>query len=167
VQPADIPVVAIPEGGAGGGPGGVVRVIAGPLADVRGPAEFAVTVQILDVELEAGVSWTYEVPEGMDNAMFYAFKGDAALNGGTPIRAQQICRFDTSGPRAAQLKAGAGGFRCMVFTGKQTKEDLVWQGPFVCASKPSLMKCFQQYQSGRFPPVRVKWDYKDASKHPK
>jgi redox-sensitive bicupin YhaK (pirin superfamily) len=40
----------------------------------------------------------------------------------------------------------------MVFTGKQTKEELVWQGPFVCESKASLMKCFQQYQSGRFPP---------------
>jgi hypothetical protein len=30
------------------------------------------SLQILDVELEAGASWTYEVPGGMNNAMFYA-----------------------------------------------------------------------------------------------
>merc|ERR1712083_131744 len=38
---------------------GRVRVIAGPLGDVVGPAEFSVTVQMLDVELEPGAEWMY------------------------------------------------------------------------------------------------------------
>jgi len=30
-----------------------------------------------------------------------------------------------------------------------------------------LMECFKKYQTGNFPPVRVKWDYKDVTKHPR
>ena len=52
-------------------------------------------------------------------------------------------------------------------TGRQTREELVWHGPFVCADRQQLMQCFAKYQGGQFPPVRVKWDYKDVSKHPK
>jgi redox-sensitive bicupin YhaK (pirin superfamily) len=120
VQPGEIPTVTLD--------GGCVRVIAGPLGGVVGPAKFAVQIQILDVELEPGTEFSYTCPDGMDNVMFYGFKGDATLNGGAQaIRAQQICRFDTSGPsQSAQMKAGAQGFRAMVFTGKMTKEKLVW-----------------------------------------
>jgi len=147
--------------------GGLVRVIGGPCRDVVGPAAFAVQVQILDVELQPGGRFDYECPAEMDNVMFYAFKGSGTLNGDTAMRAQQVCRFDTStGARFATIEAGGRGFRAMVFTGKMTREKLVWHGPFVCASRQQLMQCFQQYQTGKFPPVRVPWDYKDASKTP-
>ena len=39
---------------------------------------------------------------------------------------------------------GGSGFRALVFTGKQTREKLVWHGPFVCADKQQLMGCFSQ-----------------------
>jgi redox-sensitive bicupin YhaK (pirin superfamily) len=159
VQPADIPTVPLADGG-------VARVIAGPLGETVGPAKFAVTVQILDIELKPNEEFAYSRPDGIDNVMFYGFKGAAVLNGSDAIKAQQICRFDTQTGSAARLKAGADGFRVMVFAGKQTKEKLVWHGPFVCASKQQLMECFQEYQQGKFPPVRVSWDYKDATKTP-
>ena len=131
VQPADIPTVPLADGG-------VVRVIAGPHGEVVGPAQFAVTVQILDVELKPNEEFAYSRPDGIDNVMFYGFKGAATLNGSDLIRAQQICRFDTQTGNAALLRAGGAGFRAMVFAGKQTKEKLVWHGPFVCASKQQL-----------------------------
>ena len=131
VQPADIPTVPLADGG-------VVRVIAGPLGQVVGPAQFAVTVQILDVELKPNEEFAYSRPDGIDNVMFYGFKGAATLNGSDLIKAQQICRFDTQTGSAALLRAGGAGFRAMVFAGKQTKEKLVWHGPFVCASKQQL-----------------------------
>jgi len=159
VQPTDIPTVPLADGG-------VARVIAGPLGETVGPAQFAVTVQILDVELKPNEEFAYSRPDGIDNVMFYGFKGAAVLNGSDSIKAQQICRFDTQTGVAALLKAGADGFRMMVFAGKQTKEKLIWHGPFVCASKQQLMGCFQEYQQGKFPPVRVPWDYKDATKTP-
>eukprot|EP00927_Polykrikos_kofoidii_P066382 TRINITY_DN61994_c0_g1_i1.p1 TRINITY_DN61994_c0_g1~~TRINITY_DN61994_c0_g1_i1.p1 ORF type:complete len:341 (+),score=45.49 TRINITY_DN61994_c0_g1_i1:54-1025(+) len=158
VIPADIPIVNFE--------GGLARVIAGPLGEVIGPARFAVNVQMLDVELDAGAEWSYTCPQGMDNAMFYAFRGSATLNGETKLKAQQICRFDTSGPQTALLTAGASGYRGMVFTGTMTKEKIVWQGPFVCSSRANLQSCFVKYQKGEFPPKRVSWDYRDVTTRP-
>merc|ERR1712217_664657 len=147
---------------------GRVRVIAGPLGDVVGPAEFSVTVQMLDVELEPGAEWTYTCPDNMDNAMFYAFKGSGEVNGDTMLKAQHICRFDTSGSsRTASLRAGPKGYRGMVFTGKMTKEKICWHGPFVCSSRANLQDCFRKYQTGEFPPKRASWNYRDVSKKPK
>jgi len=158
VNPPEIPVVPLENG--------VVRVIAGPLDGVVGPAKFAVTVQILDLELGPGCEWKYTRPDNMDNVMFYAFKGSVTLNDDTVMKERQICRFDTSGSREAFLRAGKDGFRCMVFTGKMTKEKIIWHGPFVCSSKKNLMTCFQKFQNGELPSVRVPWDYKNISKKP-
>merc|ERR1712139_567417 len=72
------------------------------------PARFAVTVQMLDVELEPGAEWSYTVPDNMDNAIFYCFRGSAIIT--------------------ANSKEG---YRCLVFTGKMTREKILWHGPFV------------------------------------
>jgi len=159
VSPVDIPISKLDRG--------QVRVIAGSLEDVVGPAQYANAVQILDLELDAGGEWNYTCPDIMDNAMFYCFKGEATLNGSTKLRAQQICRFDTSGPRTAFLRAGNAGCRCMVFTGKMTREKIFWHGPFVCSSRQNLQECFSNYQKGELPSKRVPWDYKDIRKRPK
>lgn len=161
VNPSEIPVVELPSGQ------GRVRVVAGSLEGTAGPAEFAVDVQILDVELEPGAEWAYTCPEGMDNAMLYAFKGGATVNGDKELAAQQVCRFDTSGPQTAVLIAGGSGYRGMVFTGKMTREKVIWHGPFVCASRESVRECMDKYNRGSFPPKRVPWDYRDVSKKPK
>eukprot|EP00928_Gymnodinium_smaydae_P045340 TRINITY_DN30238_c0_g2_i2.p1 TRINITY_DN30238_c0_g2~~TRINITY_DN30238_c0_g2_i2.p1 ORF type:complete len:248 (+),score=37.97 TRINITY_DN30238_c0_g2_i2:93-746(+) len=159
VAPSEIPVAKLD--------GGLVRVIAGKLADVVGPAKFSVNVQMLDVELEPGVEWTYECPQDMDNVIFYAFKGSAVLNGMESIKAQHACLFEVGKSRVAHIQSGKDGYRMMVFTGKMTKEKILWHGPFVCTSRKNLDDCFRQYQRGEFPPKRVPWDYKDARKIPK
>ena len=40
--------------------------------------------------MRAGGEWEYERPGSMDNVIFYAFQGEATLNGATAIRAQQV-----------------------------------------------------------------------------
>jgi len=159
VEPADIPTVQIDKG--------LVRVIAGALNGVMGPARFSVTVQMLEVELEPGAEWSYTVPDNMDNAIFYCFKGGATINRRETIKSQQCCRFDTSGARTALITAGGDGYRCMVFTGKMTKEKIIWHGPFVCSSRQNLESTFQKYNRGQFPPKRVSWDYKDVRQKPR
>jgi redox-sensitive bicupin YhaK (pirin superfamily) len=159
VQPDEIPIVPLDNG--------QVRVIAGSVGEVKGPARFAVTAQILDVEVQAGGEWLYTCPDNMDNAMFYAFKGSATVNGSTQFKSRQICRFNTSGPRTVSVVAGQEGFRMMVFTGKMTKENIIWHGPFVCSSRQNLRECFAKFQNGQLPSKRVDWDYKDIRKKPK
>lgn len=158
VSRADIPRVEFDKGSA--------RILAGSLEGFVGPARYAVKVQMLDVELKAGGEWTYTLPNDMDNLMFNAFEGKATLNENTDIKAQQVCRFDTSGPRTTVVRAGDNGFRFLVFAGKMTKDKIVWHGPFVCSSRQNLMDCFKKYQMGDFPPKRVAWDYRDVRKKP-
>eukprot|EP00440_Ansanella_granifera_P036875 gb/GFBE01040004.1/.p1 GENE.gb/GFBE01040004.1/~~gb/GFBE01040004.1/.p1 ORF type:complete len:308 (+),score=63.24 gb/GFBE01040004.1/:1-924(+) len=158
VAPSEIPLVKLDNG--------LVRVISGSVGEVVGPARFAVAAQILDVELEPGAEWSYTCPDNMDNAMFYAFKGSATVNGSTGLKAQQIVRFDTSGVRSAFLTAGSEGYRGMVFTGKMTKETIVWHGPFVASDRANLQQIFRTFQTGEFPPKRASWDYKDVRKKP-
>lgn len=163
VEPDAIPTVDL-------GGSSLARVIAGSFRGADGPAKFAVTSQILDVQLDAGATFSYVCPPSCDNVMFYGFKGSCTVEngGGKSLRKQQILRFNTSDAAAqeARVTAGADGFRMMVFTGKMTKEKIVWHGPFVCADRAQLMECFGKYQRGQFPPVRCAWDYKDASKTP-
>ena len=159
VIPSNIPTVSLGAGGS------LARVIAGPLGNVEGPAQFGVTAQILDVVLDAGAAFDYARPDTVDNCMFYAFEGSATING-TPLKRQEIAVCDAARGDGAAFVAGPSGFRMMVFAGKRTNEDVCWHGPFVCADKRQLMDVFRAQQAGRFPPVRVPYDYKDASKTP-
>lgn len=160
VNPEEIPTVKLDNG--------LVRVVAGPLGDVLGPARFAVTVQILDVDLAPGANWEYSCPDTMDNVIFYGYKGSCKINGTTALKAQHAARFDpTSGSRFATVMAGPDGYRGLVFAGKMTKENIVWHGPFVCSSRRHLQDIFRKYQLGQFPPNRVEWDYKDIRTAPK
>jgi len=159
VVPSAIPTVPL-------SPGSLARVIAGPLGAVEGPARFGVEAQILDVVLAAGATFDYARPAALDTVMFYGFAGDATVDGAA-LRAQEIAVLDAASGDGAAVVAGPAGFRMMVFAGRRTNEDVCWHGPFVCADKRQLMDVFRAQQAGKFPPVRVPYDYKDASKAPK
>lgn len=160
VGEADIPTVGLDAAGS------LARVISGGLGEKTGPAQFGVTAQILDVDLKPGATFDYDRPPNLDTVMFYAFKGAATLNAGKTLNAQEVALFDAESGDRASVVAGDKGFRMMVFAGKRTNEDVTWHGPFVCADRRQLMDVFKAQQSGRFPPVRVPYDYKDASKTP-
>merc|ERR1712078_598306 len=74
-------------------------------------------------DLKPNEEFNYSRPDGIDNVMFYGFKGAATLNDSKrdPIKAQQICRFNTETGSAAKLTAGPDGFRAMVFASKRRR----------------------------------------------
>jgi len=195
VGPSEIPLAKLPGGHSGtaggkdaelarisaaaGAGGGQVRVIAGPFGNKVGPARFAVNVQMLDVEVNPGQTFHYTLPEGMDNCMFYGFKGDsrvgAVLNGDAKnavLKPQTIAQFEPpeglkGGARSITLEnSGSEPFRLMVFAGKKTREDIVWRGPFVCSSQEQLARVMKNYQRGKLPSKRVPWDYRNVDSFP-
>ena len=60
---------AIPVAETGSSAGSLVRVIAGSFGGQTGPAQFAVTAQILDVVLAPGDTFDYVCPKECDNVM--------------------------------------------------------------------------------------------------
>ena len=149
VGPEQIPVETIDRNGS------FARVVAGRYRLKRGPARFAVNVQILDIELKPDTEFLYERPPNMDNVMFYCLDGGGRLNGANTLYQRQICRFDTTtGKVKVSVSASSGGMRFMVFAGVALREPLTWHGPFVCADRGQLEEVFRQHQAGAFPPVR-------------
>ncbi|HEV2275200.1 MAG TPA: pirin family protein, partial [Acidobacteriaceae bacterium] len=68
-----IPVIPV-------GSGGTVRVIAGELRGIKGPARTHTPVNVLDVHLQAGDEAELSLPEG-HNAAVVLLKGDVVVNG--------------------------------------------------------------------------------------
>ena len=117
VGPEQIPVETVDRNGS------FVRVIAGRYRLTRGPARFAVNVQILDIELKPDTEYLYERPPNMDNVMFYGLDGGGRLNGANTLYQRQICRFDTTtGKVKVSVSASSRGMRFMVFAGVALKE---------------------------------------------
>lgn len=142
--PDRIPVVSPAAGVA-------VKVIAGQVGDTRGPISQPATEPVyLDIALEPGVAWEYELPEG-HNAFAYAFEGALTLGEGDdarPLESQEMAVL--GGGSRLVLRAGAEPVRVILVAGRPLREPVVRHGPFVMNSKQEIMQAFVDFQEGRF-----------------
>lgn len=148
-------------------PGVTARLLAGEVGEQRGPFQSWQPIQMIDFELEAGVELRHCVPPELNNAMLYMYEGSGTICG-QGIGRQCVARLAADDPTSRQfaIKAGANGSKVLLFAGKRINEPIVWHGPFVMNSKVELQKVFRQYQTGKFPPERVPWDYKKLAAFP-
>ncbi|WP_210130832.1 pirin family protein [Stenotrophomonas rhizophila] len=132
-------------------PGVQVKVIAGQVGDTVGPIVQPATDPLyLDVQLDAGTSWDYVLPEG-HNAFAYVFEGGLTIGDGDdarPVDRQEMAVLD--GGELLQLRAGAGGARLILVAGRPLREPVVRHGPFVMNTRQELMQAFVDFQEGRF-----------------
>lgn len=158
----DVAIGVSPEGAAAS------DVPAAPPAP-RGPFETAQPVQMLDIELIPGARYEHAVPEELDNCIVYVYHGSTTLAGDTrAVAAREVALLDASDAarRVVDLTAGPDGAGMLLFAGKRINEPIFWHGPFVAASREELRAAFRAAQTGKFPPVRVPWDYRRASARP-
>ena len=149
------------------GAGVARRLLAGSIGDDCGPFETATPVQMVDWELEAGASLEHELPSTMDTALLYVYEGGARVNGAAAA-AHDVVELDASSDdRGLDITAGPDGCAAMLFAGKKLREPIAWHGPIVMNSQTEIQQAFKELRSGKFPPVRVPWDYKRASARPK
>jgi hypothetical protein len=158
--PENIPVIT--ESGILG------RVLAGQVGDKLGPFKTVTDVQMVDYVLESNVSLTHLVPEILDNCLVYAYKGSGTVCG-VPLPTHHIVRLDATNHdmRQVAIDASSSGLSIMLFAGKMLREPIAWRGPFVMNTDREIQQTIRDYQSGRFPPKRVPWDYKKMSAFPR
>ncbi len=146
IDPAEIPVVALPGGGR-------AKVIAGTLqADgrsVAGPIqELATDPLYADVELAAGCAFTQPVPDER-NAFIYVFEGSVQV--GTAASAHTLATHSAGvfGPGdVVEVRAGAAGARFLLLAGSPLGEPVVQHGPFVMNTREEIEQAIRDYQSG-------------------
>lgn len=125
--------------------GGTVRVIAGQLGEVRGPARTFTPVTVLHVVLRAGGE--AGIPFARDwNAGVYVITGSADVSG-TPVGERCLAVLDPS-EGAIALRADRDA-HLLVLAGAPIGEPVVSWGPFVMTTREEIMQAQRDYALGR------------------
>lgn len=129
-----------------------IKLIAGRIGDLRGPiAQPATDPLYLDIALDAGAGWDYDLPEG-HNAFAYVYEGGAVQIGegddARALAAQELAVL-SGGARLRLVDAGRGS-RLIVVAGRPLREPVARYGPFVMNTKQEVMQAFVDFQEGKF-----------------
>lgn len=152
------------------GPGASCRVLAGEVGKALGPFATSQPVLMLDFELDASAEATHELPQGMDNAIVYVYQGAGLRVNDKLTNIQDVVRLDATNPTLRTLKLEApkdSKIKALLFAGKRLDEPIAWHGPIVMNTQAEIDSCLKELRSGKFPPVRVPWDYKRAKARPR
>ncbi len=127
-------------------PGGSqLRVIAGELAGLRGPAHTFSPVVVADLTLSDGQSETLTVTPDY-SLMVYVLSGSAVLNN-EPIERGQIALMNADGDTITL--AAPDTAKVLILAGEPIREPLAVYGPFVMNTREEILAAFDDFQNGR------------------
>jgi quercetin 2,3-dioxygenase len=141
IRAASVPVAEL-ENGAGH-----VRVIAGSLDGLVGPARTFSPVNVWDFELAADSSSVVNTPRG-HTTLAIVVSGTLAFNERGKIRDAEMVLFTRDGD-GILLNATVPS-KVLVLTGAPIDEPIVGRGPFVMNSDAEIRQAFLDFGSGRF-----------------
>ena len=159
VPSKDMPLVDVNEGVK-------ARVLAGKGWGAVGPMKAQSEIQMIDFELSEGsTTGCFDIADGFDTAILYVYEGklDKANSSEESIEEGHIVLFDAESEeqRGIELIASSSSnAKAMLFAGKKLKEPIAWHRPIVMNTQFQIQQTFMELRSGKFPPVRVEWDYK-------
>lgn len=159
IRSADIPEVTEDDGTK-------VRVICGDFWGVKGPVDgIAADPRYLDVWVPPGVRRALPV-EHSRHAFAYVFDGDgrfADASDPRPIKTEIVGGQQASGEAAGNrslvlfdsgdevvVRAGEGGLRFLLVSGRPIEEPVAWHGPIVMNTREELRQAFQELEDGTF-----------------
>ena len=133
--------------------GALVRVIAGELAEHRGPGQTHTPITMLHATVSPGAR--LDLPWRADfNALAYVLAGVGTVGAERrPVQTGQLAVFgpgDTITLEAAtSQEQRAPELEVLLLGGRPIREPVAWYGPFVMNTKDELVQAFEDYQAGR------------------
>jgi redox-sensitive bicupin YhaK (pirin superfamily) len=140
IRDGEIPRVAA-------GPGAVLRVIAGSLGGVNGPARTHTPMLVGDLALAAGATAELELTAGWTGALA-VLQGTVQVNQDQVGRAAGLFILDRNGTRV-RLEAN-NEVRLLVLAGQPLAEPVVGHGPFVMNTRDEIRQAIEDFNLGRF-----------------
>lgn len=127
--------------------GALVKVVAGSLGALSGPAQTHWPVTVAHVVLEAGAEARIPVPQ-VRTCLVYVFEGTALVGEErTEVGPAQLAVL---GPGSGlRLIAPRARVHALVLAGAPIGEPIAWYGPFVMNTRAELRQAFEDYQAGR------------------
>ena len=133
-------VVNLPDGS------GIVRVVAGELQGVKGPAKTFTPIDVFDAQLRSRGKRELEFA-AHHNAALLVMAGEVTING-AKAKQDDFVVFKTGSERIA-IDASSDA-RLLVLAGEPIDEPVVQYGPFVMNSSREIQQAFTDFQSGKF-----------------
>lgn len=123
-----------------------LRVIAGDLGDIQGPALTYSPVLLAEVIISGDSQFELQLPEGYNVAIHVA-QGEALLNHTKKVGFKNIAKLSQEGNYVEITAASAT--RLLILGGEPINEPIFSYGPFVMNSQAEIMQTIQDYQSGK------------------
>jgi redox-sensitive bicupin YhaK (pirin superfamily) len=125
---------------------GIVRVVAGELHGVRGPANTFTPIDVFDAQLRSRGQLELAFPAHY-NAALLVMSGEVTING-TRAKQEEFVVFKNVGERIT-LTADSDA-HLLVLAGEPIDEPVVQYGPFVMNTAQEIRKAYADFQSGKF-----------------
>lgn len=137
----------IPEGPLAGGR---LRVIAGEVSGLRGPARALMPLFLAHASLEPGARVSLEVAEGFEaGAYVIAGEGMFGSDPGVRARAGELAVYANGGGLLELANPGSGAFEVLLLGGAPAEGPLVFHGPFVMNSVEQARAAEVAFRTGR------------------
>ncbi len=124
--------------------GGVMKVVAGEVAGVRGKVNTTSPVTYAHIEFAAGdqVAWA---PQEGHTALVHVFGGEVEVNGEKAVDGQMVVLERSAGEVRVHSASGAS---VLLLGGEPLGEPVARYGPFVMNTQEEIAQAFEEYQAG-------------------
>jgi hypothetical protein len=141
IRSNNIPEVLLADGK------GKIRIIAGELEGVKGPAKTFTRINIFDAHVNAGASFHLKVTEG-DNTAMLVLKGTVMINDTQTAREGELLVFDQAGD-GIHIQTN-NEVHVLLLSGEPITEPVAAYGPFVMNTQEEIMEAIQDFNAGKF-----------------
>ena len=126
---------------------GKIRIIAGEMNGVKGPAATFTRINIFDAHAKADASFDLNVVDG-DHTTLLVLKGTVLINDDKTAREGEMLIFDNSG-ETIHIQTN-NETHLLLLSGEPITEPVAAYGPFVMNTQQEIMEAIDDFNAGKF-----------------